>query len=115
MLNNSITLIGDAAHLMTPFAGVGVNLAMQDALELSQHIISSQDSSGWSSQAALKDSIAKALRDYEVRMWKRAEGNAKATWMYLELFFNPRGAHAMIAHFEQEKANEARRKLGDEQ
>lgn len=34
-----VTLLGDAAHLMTPFSGIGVNTAFHDALLLSHQII----------------------------------------------------------------------------
>ncbi len=36
----NLTMIGDAAHRMPPYAGEGVNMAMQDALELADCLIS---------------------------------------------------------------------------
>lgn len=33
-----ITLLGDAAHVMTPFSGIGVNTAFYDAMELAKQI-----------------------------------------------------------------------------
>ncbi|QRR00709.1 FAD-dependent oxidoreductase [Dyadobacter sandarakinus] len=39
----NLTILGDAAHRMPPYAGEGVNMAMQDALELSEAIMASPE------------------------------------------------------------------------
>ncbi|KAF8605092.1 FAD/NAD(P)-binding domain-containing protein, partial [Ceratobasidium sp. AG-I] len=64
-----LTLIGDAAHLMTPFAGEGVNLAMWDSLELSREIIAGVQSGNLNEQ----------VREYEVNMFKTVAESASRT------------------------------------
>lgn len=58
---SNLTIIGDAAHRMPPYAGEGVNMAMLDALELSEILL--DDKSG--------DTKA-AFSAYETKMLKRA-------------------------------------------
>ena len=103
MATHRITLIGDAAHLMTPFAGVGVNVAMEDALHLARNIIASKTS--WVTEH--RSGLAAALQKYEAEMFVRAEDYAKQTWMYLGLFFHERGGIAMVENFERTRAQEA--------
>jgi 2-polyprenyl-6-methoxyphenol hydroxylase-like FAD-dependent oxidoreductase len=57
----NITLLGDAAHVMPPFAGEGVNMAMLDALQLSEAMTSSQ-----------YNDLQQAIASYETNMRKRA-------------------------------------------
>lgn len=64
------TLIGDAAHVMPPFAGEGANMAMLDALKLSECLTSNQH-----------ENVQEALSFYEKNMRKRA---AKAIQESLE-------------------------------
>lgn len=82
---------------MTPFAGVGVNCGMQDALELARRIIKRKDE--WTTEEKLKTSVSDATKEYELEMWPRAKANAEKTWEYLGVFFNPIGAEEMVRYF----------------
>ncbi|KAJ5757573.1 uncharacterized protein N7511_006267 [Penicillium nucicola] len=66
-----VTLIGDAAHVMTPFAGEGVNLGMQDALLLSRAILKASRSSDPISQLPIQ--VMRFEDDLFVRARKTAE------------------------------------------
>ncbi|MFS4428705.1 FAD-dependent oxidoreductase [Chryseobacterium sp. S90] len=58
---SNLTLIGDAAHVMPPFAGEGANMAMLDALELSEYLTNDTYST-----------LQEAISSYELHMRKRA-------------------------------------------
>jgi 2-polyprenyl-6-methoxyphenol hydroxylase-like FAD-dependent oxidoreductase len=75
---SGVTLIGDAAHVMTPFAGVGVNVGMTDALVLGREIIAS-----CRGDKTLDD----AVRAYEDELWPRAKK------------FMEKTAHGKARHF----------------
>ena len=66
----NLTLLGDAAHLMPPFAGERVNMAMLDALELSDCLCNENFSD-----------LQTAIASYENQMRKRA---AKSAQEFLE-------------------------------
>ncbi len=62
----NLTMIGDAAHVMPPFAGEGANMAMLDALELSECLTSDKFKT-----------LQEAISFYEIAMRKRASAAAK--------------------------------------
>ena len=79
-----VTLIGDAAHLMSSFAGVGVNLAMLDALELADALGQTAD-------------IDDAVRRCEAAMFERSSRASAMAIANQTRAFSPDGARQLAS------------------
>ncbi|MGQ7945999.1 FAD-dependent oxidoreductase [Flavobacterium sp. WC2509] len=87
---SNITLIGDAAHLMPPFAGEGVNMAMLDALQLSESLTKDDN-------IDLKSAIA----HYEKQMFERFAEVGKETMDNTDWMHSPEGLKKITEMFNQ--------------
>ncbi|MBB6126437.1 FAD-dependent oxidoreductase [Mucilaginibacter lappiensis] len=82
----NLTMLGDAAHLMPPYAGEGVNMAMQDALELSQYLLSEDFADTQSTIAA-----------YEAQMRVRASEIAMITMESTAALHSPQAIDFLLS------------------
>ncbi|SDP96080.1 2-polyprenyl-6-methoxyphenol hydroxylase [Mucilaginibacter sp. OK268] len=82
----NLTMLGDAAHLMPPYAGEGVNMAMLDALELSQCLLSDDFADTQSAIAA-----------YETQMRARASEIAMITMESTAALHSPQAIDFMLS------------------
>jgi 2-polyprenyl-6-methoxyphenol hydroxylase-like FAD-dependent oxidoreductase len=80
-----ITLIGDAAHLMTPFAGIGVNTAFYDAMLLADAIANCIE-------CQRPDGLDPCVVEYEEKMLDHAEKAQKLTFGCMNDMYLTEGA-----------------------
>ncbi len=66
--------IGDAAHAMSPIGGVGVNLAVQDAVAAANLRLAAKPAGGCPSEDEL-DAVRRQAASFRVRMTQRMQGS----------------------------------------
>jgi 2-polyprenyl-6-methoxyphenol hydroxylase-like FAD-dependent oxidoreductase len=89
---SDLTLLGDAAHVMLPFAGEGVNMAMLDALELSECLTSTAF-----------ETLHDAISAYERQMGSRIHEIAGITMQQTESMHSEDGLKDMLDLFSGEQ------------
>jgi 2-polyprenyl-6-methoxyphenol hydroxylase-like FAD-dependent oxidoreductase len=82
-----VTLLGDAAHLMSPFAGEGANAAMLDAAVLAGLLLEHEDD------------VETALAGYEADMFPRAAEAARQSALGLDMIFNADAPRDLVNFF----------------
>ena len=89
------TVIGDAAHLMSPFAGEGVNCSMADACELAAAIRKAA-----ADGAKGRDGLAPYISRFEKAMRARVAPIQHLAWLNLnDLYYHPGAPREIVEGF----------------
>ncbi|RAJ83458.1 2-polyprenyl-6-methoxyphenol hydroxylase-like FAD-dependent oxidoreductase [Chitinophaga dinghuensis] len=86
---SNLTMLGDAAHRMPPYAGEGVNMALLDALELSECLTSEQF-----------ETIHDAIAAYEKQMLPRAAAATEMSVANTALLHGENAMNSLFAIFQ---------------
>ena len=97
---DGVTAIGDAAHVMSPCAGEGVNIAMDDALRLSRAIIAARHNQG--------EGMAEGLRSFEKDMFERADRLKEQTTLNATGMFHPDAPGILIEGYMERQGLQTR-------
>jgi 2-polyprenyl-6-methoxyphenol hydroxylase-like FAD-dependent oxidoreductase len=85
------TLLGDAAHLMVPFAGAGANLAMADGADLGIALAGAKTPS----------ELLEHVREYERAMQERARGEWEESMQNMDVFLSNGAPAAAVEKMKQ--------------
>lgn len=85
----NLIMIGDSAHLMPPYAGEGVNMAMLDALELSEHLTNEDF-----------PDLKTAIANFEKQMLARASAVTQMTLDSTAMLHSKDAINGMLNMFE---------------
>ncbi|KAF4944287.1 hypothetical protein FSARC_14708 [Fusarium sarcochroum] len=88
-----LALIGDAAHLMMPWAGEGVNQALRDALDLANATATAYRSS--QNPTEFRECLTPLVAEFDKEMFSRTQAAAEKTWANSNLIFSASAVQAM--------------------